>query len=51
MQRFMLTDGQWEQVEPLLPGRKGSPCWNGDNNRKSLKGMLRVLRTGAPWRH
>ena len=49
----LLTDEQWELIEPLLPEPKrrkdnrGRP-WA--SNRACLEGILWVLRTGAPWR-
>lgn len=50
MTRIGLNDEQWEQIEPLLPGRKGDPGRTGADNRRSLEGMLWIVRTGAPWR-
>jgi transposase len=47
-----LTDEQWEILEPLIPvpprrsDGKGRP-WR--DPRDVLNGILRVLRTGAPW--
>jgi transposase len=47
-----LTDGQWEAVTRLLPGRRASP--NGGrpraDDRACLEGILWVLRSGARWR-
>ena len=48
--RLTLTTKQWELTEPVLPGRKGDPGRNGDDNRMSLEGMIWICRTGAPWR-
>lgn len=48
--RTTLTDKQWALIEPVLPGRTGSPGRNGDDNRMSLEGMIWITRTGAPWR-
>ncbi len=48
-----LTDGQWAALEPLFapplgrPDRRGRP-WT--DTRAVLKGVLFILRTGAPWR-
>ena len=50
MTRTQLTDHQWSLIEPLLPGRTGDPGRHGEDNRKSLEGILWILRTGAPWR-
>ena len=43
-----LTDKQWELIEPLLPKK----AWTGRpraEDRKTLNGILWVLRTGARW--
>lgn len=50
MPRIKLTNKQWEQIEPLLPGRACDPGRTGDDNRKTLEGILWIVRTGAPWR-
>ena len=50
MIRTVLTDAQWERIAPLLPGKKGDPGRSGDDNRRSLEGILWIARTGAPWR-
>src|SRR5699024_11533426 len=46
----VLTDEQWEWIEPLLPsneGRKGHPFLD---NRRIVEGMIYRARTGIPWR-
>ena len=50
MIRTVLTDAQWKRIEPLLPGKKGDPGRSGDDNRRSLEGILWIVRTGAPGR-
>ena len=43
-----LSDKQWELIEPLLP--KGA--WTGRpraDDRRTINGILWVLRTGARW--
>ena len=50
MIRTVLTDAQWERIAPLLSGKKGDPGRSGDDNRRSLEGILWIVRTGAPWR-
>ena len=50
MPRQQITDQQWERIAPILPGKPGDRGRTGLDNRKSLEGMIWVLRTGAPWR-
>ena len=50
MIRTVLTDAQWQRIARLLPGKKGDPGRSGDDNRRSLEGILWIVRTGAPWR-
>ena len=49
MRKTELTDGQWQHVRPLLPPlRKGRGRPRADY-RKTLNGILYVLRTGCRW--
>src|SRR5215212_78563 len=43
-----LTDAQWTVIQPLLPprARRGRPR---ADDRRTINGILRVLRTGARW--
>mgnify|MGYP005663233689 CR=1 FL=1 len=43
-----LTDAQWELIDPLLPPRKGRGRPRADD-RRTLNGILWVLRSGARW--
>lgn len=45
-----LTNEQWEQIEALLPKAKTKRGRPAQGHRQLLKGMIWVLRTGAPWR-
>ena len=49
MAKLMLSDEQWDKLEPLLPqySSAGRP-WK--DNRAVLEGILWVLKTGARWR-
>ena len=47
MRRFELSDERWERVKGLLPE---SPGRSAGDNRLFLDGVLRIARTGAPWR-
>lgn len=45
-----ISDDLWERLKPLLPGQEGQ--WGGlaEDNRRFLRGVFWVLRTGAAWR-
>ncbi len=47
--RYELTDGQWERIAPLLPGKTTDPGRTGADNRLFVNGVLWVLRSGAHW--
>ena len=49
VRRGEITDEAWGQIGPLLPeyGRRGGR-WR--EHRAVVNGILRKLRTGAPWR-
>jgi transposase len=44
-----LTDAEWRIFDPFLPdrGERGPPI---KGKRRTVNGILWVLRTGAPWR-
>ena len=48
MRATELTDEQWERLKPLLPPRqkRGRPR---ADDRRTLTGVLYVLRTGCRW--
>lgn len=47
----LLTDAQWEKIQPLLPKRPTRPQGGRPpaNDRKVLEGILWILRSGARW--
>ena len=49
VKRYELSDGQWERVKELLPGKVGDPGRSGRDNRQFVNGVLWVLRSGAHW--
>jgi transposase len=44
-----LRDDQWELIAPLLPSRKKRGRPRADD-RRTLNGILWVLRSGARWK-
>lgn len=52
MAKPLLDDGLWTIIEPLIPVKKRRFRYPGCNripNRKTLTGILFVLKTGIPW--
>jgi putative transposase len=47
--RHELTDAQWKQIEPLLPGKVGDPGRSAADNRLFVNAVLYVLNTSIPW--
>lgn len=46
MSRYDVTDFEWSVIEPLLPNK---PCGVPRvDDRRTLNGIFRVLRSGAP---
>ena len=50
MTRELLTDGQWETIQELVPGKAGDSGVTAVNNRRFVEAVLWIARTGAPWR-
>jgi transposase len=49
---WIVPDGLWERIEPLLPKRTRRHRYPGRkpfDDRKALCGILFVLHTGIPW--
>lgn len=49
MNRHALTDAQWAVIAPLLPQRKPGPSRRRADDRRTLDGILHVLKTGCAW--
>ena len=50
MIRRELTDAQWARIEKLVPGKEGDKGRHGEDNRLFVDAVLRIARTGSPWR-
>ena len=48
MSKVRFTDGQWAVIQPLLPPRARTGRPRADD-RKTLEGIVFVLRSGIPW--
>ena len=44
---FLLSDGQWAAIEPLLP--RNQPGARRVDDRRVISGVVHVLRTGCRW--
>jgi transposase len=49
MQRYELSNTQWEKIKDHLPGRKETCGVTAKDNRLFVNGVLWVLRSGARW--
>jgi transposase len=50
MDRFSLTDAQWEKMAPLCLGKPSDPGRTGGDARLFVEAVLWIARTGSPWR-
>ena len=50
MSRRVLTDGQWERIGPLLPGKAGDRGRSGADNRLFIDAVLWLARGASLWR-
>jgi len=48
--RYGLRDDQWQRIEGLLPGRKGTEGRPAKDNRQFVEAVLYRYRAGIPWR-
>jgi transposase len=50
MERLVLTNRQWDKMEPHCLGKPTDPGRSGNDNRLFLEAVLWIARTGSPWR-
>ena len=50
LRRHELTDEPWDAIEDLLPGKPGDPGVTARDNRRFVKAVFYVAKTGVPWR-
>ena len=50
MRRHELTDQQWVQISPHLPGQKHHAGRTAEDNRLFVNAVFWLAKTGAPWR-
>jgi transposase len=50
MQRLVLTNRQWDKMEPHCLGKPTDPGRSGNDNRLFVEAVLWIARTGSPWR-
>ena len=48
--RLMMSDKQWELIQPHCLGKKSDPGRSGSDARLFVEAVLWVARTGARWR-
>jgi transposase len=47
---YDLRDDQWEEIKESLPGKIGDRGRSGEDNRRFIRAVMWIARTGAPWR-
>jgi transposase len=50
MDRFCLTDAQWEKMRVFCRGKASDPGRTGGDARLFTEAVLWIARTGSPWR-
>jgi transposase len=50
LDRLVLNDAAWDRISPLIIGRLDQRGSTGRDNRMFVEGVLRIVRTGSPWR-
>ena len=49
-QRFVVTDPEWQRLEPHLPGKASDVGATAKDSRMFLEAVFWRVRTGSPWR-
>jgi transposase len=49
LSRHDVTGEQWVVIEPLIPKQKVGPGRKRNDDRRTLNGILFVLKSGCPW--
>ncbi len=49
MDRFSLTDAQWEKMQPFCLGKPADPGRTGGDTRLFTEAVLWIARTGSLW--
>jgi transposase len=50
LRRHSISDGHWERIKDLLPGKEGDPGVTAPDNRLFVDAILWIAKTGVPWR-
>ena len=50
LDRLVLSDGRWERISRHIIGDERTRGSSGRDNRMFVEAVLRVVRTGSPWR-
>ena len=50
MNRYLLSDAQWQRIEYLLPGKPTDKGGRAADNRLFVEAVLWIARTGSAWR-
>jgi len=49
MNRYAISDPDWDRIAPLLPGKKTDPGRTARDNRLFIDAVLWIARSGSPW--
>ena len=50
MERYEISDDNWEKIKDLLPGQRGRHGGIARDNRLFINVILYIAKTGIPWR-